>query len=222
MKRRNLILITALSAVLLAAATVAGTLAYLLDQDLATNTFTVGNVSIELNETDVDDDGDTKANEYHLLPGAEYVKDPTVTVNANSEEAYVRTILTVHNCSAVQAIIDNDVHGLDDFADLLGGWDDEVWLYEGYTHDEAADTITFEFRYHTTVDGFDAAGSAADEVLPALFTKLILPDTLSGAELKTLADGDFKMVLEAHAIQSLGFENNEDGAWEAFEEQVGR
>ncbi|MBQ8381722.1 MAG: hypothetical protein IJX47_00790 [Clostridia bacterium] len=222
MKKRSLILIAALTAVLVVSATVVGTLAYLLDEEQAVNTFTVGNVSISLNETDVDGDGDTQANEYHLVPGAEYVKDPTVTVDARSESSYVRMILTVHNCSAVQAIIDDEINGLADYADLLGGWDETVWLYQGFAHDADANTISFEFRYHTTVDGFDAEGNAADEVLPALFTTLILPDTLDGADLKSLVDGDFKMVVEAHAIQALGFENNEDGAWAAFEEQISR
>ena len=220
MKKRSLILIAALTAVMVVAATVVGTLAYLLDEEQAVNTFTVGNVSISLNETDVDGDGDTQANEYHLVPGAEYLKDPTVTVDSHSENSFVRMILTLHNCSALQAIIDDKTHGLTDYADLLGGWDEAVWLYEGFTHDAEANTISFEFRYHTTVDGFDAEGNAADEVLPALFTALVLPDTLDGTDLQSLVDGDFKMVVEAQAIQALGFENNEDGAWTAFEEQI--
>ncbi len=222
MKRRNLILITVLTAALAVAATVVGTLAFLLDEEQAVNTFTVGNVSIELNETDVDGDGNTQANEYHLVPGAEYVKDPTVTVNASSEESFVRMILTVQNSSAVQAIIDNDVHGLNDYADLLGGWDESVWLYEGFTADETANTISFEFRYYTTVDGFDADAAPADEVLPALFTALVLPDTLDGAELQSLVDGDFQMIVEAHAIQALGFNGDVDAAWAAFDAQVER
>lgn len=222
MKKRTLAMIIAVSAVILVVATVVGTLAYMLDQEEVTNTFTVGNVSIDLNETDVDSDGDTKHNAYHLIPGAVYLEDPTVTVKATSESSFIRMILVVHNYSAVQAIIDNDVHGLTDYADLLDGWNEEVWLYEGYAVDETANTISFEFRYHTTADGFDEENNAADEVLPALFDTLILPGTLDGNDLQTLVAGDFKMVVEAHAIQSLGFDGDMDKAWAAFDAQISR
>ena len=45
------------------------------------NTFTVGNVTIELNET-------TGGN-YHLLPGATLNKDPKVTVKSGSEDCWL-------------------------------------------------------------------------------------------------------------------------------------
>ena len=97
----------ALCALIVVTATVFTTLAYLTDKEAVVNTFTVGNVSISLVETDVDKDGDDQSNDYHLLPGKTYQKDPTLTVDAESEESYIRMILTVHNHSAVQAIIDN-------------------------------------------------------------------------------------------------------------------
>lgn len=57
------------------------------------NTFTVGNVTITLDETDVDDstpdvDRDT-ANTYRLVPGSSYTKDPTIHVAEGSEDCYV-------------------------------------------------------------------------------------------------------------------------------------
>jgi len=59
-----------------------GTLAYLTATDTVTNTFTVGKVQITLDEAPVDANGETtdgdrvKKNNYHLLPGHEYDKDP--------------------------------------------------------------------------------------------------------------------------------------------------
>ena len=98
MKARNRIkpLLTLCCALLLVAAGVFGTLAYLTGTDTVDNTFTVGNVKITLDEAKVTTDGTpvegadrVKANEYHLLPGHTYTKDPTVTVKANSEACWL-------------------------------------------------------------------------------------------------------------------------------------
>ena len=98
MKARNRIkpLLTLCCALLLVAAGVFGTLAYLTGTDTVNNTFTVGNVKITLDEAKVTTDGTpvegadrVKANEYHLLPGHTYTKDPTVTVKANSEACWL-------------------------------------------------------------------------------------------------------------------------------------
>ena len=97
-KARNRIkpLLTLCCALLLVAAGVFGTLAYLTGTDTVNNTFTVGNVKITLDEARVTTDGApvegadrVKANEYHLLPGHTYTKDPTVTVKANSEACWL-------------------------------------------------------------------------------------------------------------------------------------
>lgn len=75
-------LITILVTVLVCFGVFGTTLAYLMDKtDTITNTFTYGNVDIELAETT----GTT----YKMLPGHVYKKDPTVTVKANSENCWV-------------------------------------------------------------------------------------------------------------------------------------
>ncbi len=96
MKTKSKALLLALCAVLLVAASVLGTMAYLTSQDAVTNTFSVGSVAITLDEADVDDndnDGNTterdKANTYKLLPGHQYDKDPIVHVDADSEDCYL-------------------------------------------------------------------------------------------------------------------------------------
>lgn len=95
MKNKKTALLLVLGAILLVAATMFGTVAYLTSTDTVENTFTVGNVAITLDETDVDVYGvkDTenrvKENEYKLIPGHTYVKDPTVHVAANSEAAWL-------------------------------------------------------------------------------------------------------------------------------------
>lgn len=82
MKRKSLILI--LSALVLVLASVGGTLAWLSDSASVTNTFSVGKVDISASEPIWDSSDDHK-----LVPGKTLTKDPTVTVEAGSEEAYV-------------------------------------------------------------------------------------------------------------------------------------
>lgn len=79
MKKKIAISIVAVALVLCCA--IGGTLAWLTDKtDPVTNTFTVGNINIELKETTSD---------YKMVPGNTIAKDPKVTVKANSEACYL-------------------------------------------------------------------------------------------------------------------------------------
>lgn len=96
MRTKTKALVLALCAVLLVVTTVFVTMAFLTSEDSVQNTFTVGEVTISLDELDVDDsdnDGFTtdrdKANEYKLIPGKTYTKDPTIHVGAKSEPCYL-------------------------------------------------------------------------------------------------------------------------------------
>lgn len=218
MKNTKKILLICICVIAVLTVSVVGTLAYLTDTDYAVNTFTIGQVSISIDEAKVNADGTpvagadrVKANEYHILPGLKYTKDPTVTVDGGSEDAYVRMILTVHNASDVQAILTK--YNLGDFSILIGGWDKNTWLYEGFTEDITNNTISFEFRYKEVV-----AKSTTDTKLTALFDTLIVPGEITGEEMKDLYDGGFKMEVFGHAIQAAGFDT-EDAAWDAFDTQ---
>jgi len=85
---RKWILVIAL--VLSMATAISGTLAYLTSTDTATNTFTVGNVSIDLEEPSY------TGNNQTLLPGVEIAKDPQIK-NTGSSEAWVWMEITVPN-----------------------------------------------------------------------------------------------------------------------------
>lgn len=97
MKKKMRKFLLVLSAVLLLASmTVGVTLAYLTDTDAVVNTFSVGKVYISMDEADVDDEGKAlpeadrvQQNEYHLIPGGVYDKDPTVYVEADSEPCWL-------------------------------------------------------------------------------------------------------------------------------------
>lgn len=216
MKTRSKIFLLTLGAVLLVTATIIGTIAFLTAQDEVVNTFTVGDVQITLDETAVNEDGTpiananrVKQNDYHLIPGNTYVKDPTVTVKADSEPSYVRMLVTITNYTEMKAAF-GDNFLPQNYVD--GTWDPAVWAYEATTQDTANDTITYEFRYHEIV----TAGNNDKELEP-LFTKFVLPGTVTAEDLRNLADG-FDISVVAHAIQASTF-NNAQEAWDAFDLQ---
>lgn len=86
-----------LSIILVLCCAIGGTLAWLMDTTgPVTNTFTVGKVDIDLNEHSYNTDDDNKVtttisntNEYPLIPGTSYGKDPKVTVLEGSEDCYL-------------------------------------------------------------------------------------------------------------------------------------
>lgn len=97
MKNKKKTLLMSVAAVLLVAAGVFGTLAFLTSQSkVVTNTFTVGTVEIALDESEVDEygvktgsDERVHGNSYKLIPGKEYTKDPVVHVIKESEPSYI-------------------------------------------------------------------------------------------------------------------------------------
>ena len=74
-------LVLALAVMLIVAATIGGTVAWLTAQTPSvTNTFTVGDINITLNETKSD---------FKMVPGNVIDKDPVVTVVDGSEDCYL-------------------------------------------------------------------------------------------------------------------------------------
>ena len=225
MKMAKKIMVLLLCAVLLVGVSVAGTAAYLTSQDTVVNTFTVGQVKIELDEAKVGEDGRyadhdvrVKGNEYHLLPGMTYDKDPTVTVKANSDEAYIRMLVKVTNIESLKMVFtDSGYYGADGtflLEKLVGGWDPAIWVYEGYTQD--GNDGTYEFRYFTPVDTMNGQ----DLVLDDLFETITIPGKeVNNDNIVHLDKVQIDVV--AQAIQTAGFtadgaKTTEDVAWVAF------
>lgn len=216
MKTKAKVLIAALCAVLLVVGSVMGTLAYLTDRQAVVNTFTVGNVDITVDEAPVTPDGEVipgedrvEGNDYHLIPGQSYTKDPTMTVKAGSEESYVRMMVTINCISELRAIFGAGFlpH------EYITGKDSNIWVYED-TVENGDNTVTYEFRYYKPVDAFEAT---EDVVLEPLFTSFTIPGSLTGEQLKTIANLEIRV--EGHAIQTATF-NSAAAAWVAFDAQI--
>lgn len=214
MKTKSKALLLALCAVLLVAASVLGTMAYLTSTDSVENTFTVGSVSIKLDEAKVNKDGtyvnghDTrvKANAYHLLPGHTYYKDPTVTVLTGSDKSYIRMLVTINEQADLDAIFAPTGA---DLTSIFGNVSSDWMLVKETENND--DTRTYEFRYKETV-----AAPNADVVLDDLFETITVPGTITAKQLATIQD--LKITVVANAIQADGFDDA-NAAWAAFGNQ---
>ncbi len=242
MKTKSKALLLTLCAVLLVAASVLGTMAYLTSSAEVKNTFTIGKVEIKLDEAKVDElgnvvsDNRVQANEYKLMPGTTYTKDPTVTVKAGSEESYVRMKVTFNNAKEIIALCtdpefaDDGPTGVENAFPLIrmvkfveanaAKWDGiipdnmvdtEEMLADEYYFDAANDTLTYYFYYNETVGAPDG-----DVVLPVLFNSITVPDWATGEQLAKL--NNFKITVVAEAIQAGSFANA-GAAWAAFAPQ---
>lgn len=204
--------------VAIAALAVGGTLAYFTDTDNdVVNTFTVGNVEINLKEAVVDVYGKAdqsgarteEGNEYKLIPGQTYVKDPKVTVEKTSEPCFVRMMVSIN----LQDTIDEIFEGAE-MNVLFGGYDQNEWAF--YGESEKDGVKTYEFRYIGEKVNDEGAVDArdADVVLAPLFTSLNVPGDLTEGQIAELAELEITVV--AHAIQSANFANAA-AAWDTLD-----
>ena len=191
MKKKQLLVMVSMMLVV-AMVSVAGTLAFLIDDtEAVVNTFSAGNVTIDLDETDVDvygvKDGDTpvKKNDYKLIPGHTYTKDPTVHVATGSEECwvYVRVENAIENIEANGDGIDTIAEQMEELGWVAVDGETNVFYHEE-THTAGDDVPVFE--------SFTIAGDAdvADYV------------------------GD-TIVITGYAVQVDSFEDDAQGAWDA-------
>ena len=236
MKTKSKALLLTLCAVLLVAASVLGTMAYLTSTDTVTNTFTVGKVEIKLDETDVTNPTGPRvqANSYKLMPGTTYTKDPTVTVKAGSEESYVRMKVTFNNAKEIIALCTDpeyadEVTGAENAFPLIrmvnfveanaAKWDgiipdnmvdteDMLGNAKYFAYDKTADTLTYYFYYNETV-----GAPNGDVKLPVLFNNITVPEWATGEQLAKL--NNFQITVVAEAIQAGSFADAAD-AWSHF------
>lgn len=181
---------------LVAIAIVGASLAYFTDSKSAENTFTMGNVQIKLDETNVNDPtGDrVTSNTYNAYPGAVVTKDPIVH-NTGKNAAYIRAKVEVKGWETNREKYPNYVAGelKDSLKYLIDGLG-EGWSLVSAT--AANEDVTFVLKY----DGVLAAGAKTT----AMFQQVKVPAGL------TNTDVFGTITVKADAIQTDGFDT-----WEA-------
>ncbi len=146
-------LIVAMAAI----AVVGGTLAWFTDDEVATNTFTVGNVDITLTEPNWEGSGSEDAPEVY--PGEPLAKDPTVK-NDGANPCFVRIKVTGLDCLAPAG---NITYRTDYVTGKLG--DNWVLHTDGY------------FYYNKVL--------AVGETTDALFDQIVMPTDLENGDAQT-------------------------------------
>lgn len=170
------ILAITLCVAMLAIMLVSGTLAYFTDNDAKTNTFTVGNVSIVLNEPKWDAGGAAEAAEVY--PGEALAKDPTVT-NDGKNPCFVRVSVTGWDALIKAGLSSNNITYRTDYTDNKLGTDWELHT-DGY------------FYYKKVLP----AGATTD----ALFDQIVIPTDV----VNDTTGGSYKLEVKAYACQAQG------------------
>ena len=239
--RRALLLLAC--AVMLVSLSVGATLAYLSSAtDPVKNTFTVGQVNITLDEAhtneygDVIDDTRVAENAYHLMPGFDYVKDPTIHIADDSENCWVWAKIEVYaneggdiNALRERLAYDGPDGTLGLSKIVFGG----VFEAETYTQGDNLyvwDSETIRLEQHVEADKnifyiYYLQPHAAGEDL-VLFDTLKIPHEWDNEEIINL--NKIAMDITAYAIQADGFDNvdeavdafnkNKTGAHEGFDD----
>ncbi len=206
MKKVKQILLVAVAMILVSAISIAATFAYLYDDsETARNTFTIGKIELHLDEAKVNEDGkpvdedgnvlDNVAdaprvyeNEYKLIPGRTYVKDPTVYVEEGSEVCIVFVLIYIPD-SINAVMLNNDDYSIE--KQVGKSWhrlsDDHVVQVE-------------DGKYLL----FGQLDVTAGSVLPLFDNIAIRPDATSEELEKAERE---EIVITAYAIQSEGFED---------------
>lgn len=192
-------------AILLVAVSIAGTMAYMTSTAKVENTFTVGSVSITMDETKVDlygnaltgdDAGRGNANTYKLIPGHTYVKDPTIHVTAGSEQCYLFVK------------VENAISAIEDASNTIAA----QMAANGWTRIAADSNIWYYNKGNNPIVDARTSTSAVD--VP-VFANFIIATNATVSGYATSADKPENVIsITAYAVQADGFDSAE-AAWTA-------
>lgn len=240
--------VTAVCATVALAAVALGgaTLAYFTDTDDQTNTFTAGKVGISLDEAVVDKDelGNLaptyKDNEpvrtsadqtYKLYPGMTVVKDPTITLDAGSEDSYVAAKITIKgdllDLYGADTATPKTYFNLDITKFVSGGLiapgSTQGWNWNGLSmiYTDAAGNVYYqdaangnkgassEWVVYVFIKDVKEAGDAIE-----LFNTITVDGSYDNPEMAKLNDS--KITVEAFAVQAYGFTTDATDATDCF------
>lgn len=177
---------------LAATAVIGGTLAYFTDVEEKTNTFTVGNVDIILTEPAWNPDDAT------LIPGREIDKDPTITVEADSQRAYTFMEVKLSDDFATLLWTYADTKGYNlsnekDRNDLIEAW---------FVSEVSPKVMSVDLADKSLILGVLSPKDPGESV--TYFDAVTVPADVDQTMIKE--DGTYEINITAYAIQAEGFE----------------
>lgn len=218
---------------MLAIAIVGGTMAYFTDEQAQTNTFTAGKVDIILYESKVVKDTDStsptfgdlivekdangkamltqKDQSYHLYPAMTVAKDPTIRVEAGSEDAWVAAkviikgdlypLIGVAGCDNIDITQIADGGLMEQDSEQKTNWNGLPLVYETGScviYQDASKAADKTWTMYIFVKEAKAAKSTV-----TLFTELNIKDKWNNVEMAKINNMSIKV--EAYATQTNGF-----------------
>lgn len=176
-----------------------------------------------------DEPGRTTENEYKMVPGKVYTKDPTVTVKKGSEECYVRNRVRINKLDELKTIMTKHAEEYDGIPtniamlfQFVPAIDEDNWEFiecEVVTDENGIEWMEYEF-WHKQPDADNSVKVNAetdDVVVPPLFEKVTVPEFFDNDDLKAVEG--FKIDVQGDAIQTASFDSDIE-AWNAFDNQV--
>lgn len=167
----RMIILAVASVILIVSLAIGGTLAWLTAKsDVLTNTFTIGQITMTLDEADNTSTSDGRTvtgNEYKVLPGDTIVKDPTLTIDADSEDCYV--FIAIQNNLPVAATgkigfeIENFNADLTE-VDTIAAKNVTIYAYKYNSTDEDDSFITPDGTSIVIFDGIEFPGDIDSSV----------------------------------------------------------
>lgn len=232
LRKRNIVV--ACAVLLIAALAIGGTLAFFTDESEVTNTFTVGDLDIDVTEEWNPEDGE------EMVPGDNVEKVPVVT--SLSGDGYLRVIMTVmdKNDGVAEGTTVTDSDRLNKILSTLyydptgtvitlgtkysttdiAGWASSgiktpVNSTEFVQHSAVNGVYTYYYTNPTLVNGKTDIFAEGQEV--TLFTRVIIPSDWTQEDLELL--GKYDIVIKAEAIQEEGF-GSQSEAFTALDAQI--
>ena len=201
MKKRTLTILIAVALVVVVA--IGGTLAWLTDKtDPVTNTFTVGDIDIDLSETwNTDNNGDNINDSWtaQLVPGMNLTKDPVVTVKEGSEKCYLFVKVDESNWPQFK---EDDEETLKVKYEIGNGW--------AQLNDDSGNAITGV--YYRTVEASDS-----DQPFGVLKNNTVyVSQNLTKADLGQITQSP-TLAFTAYAVKYMKDNNNSFTPSEAWE-----
>lgn len=230
MKKKKLLtaIVLTLSAVALIVVSVLGTIAYMTASSAVSNTFTVGNVAIDMWETKVDKNGSpitpeekVKTNSYHLVPGNKYTKNPTIEIlsgldGGDSMFLYVKSHNGIRNIEAgnqsgatAESLSVRQQMEQNGWVQLLTSGDGKeiVWVYGTRADDGKITPVPVDAKYQQT--RFDGNVGPAGQIQLCQYFQIDEKFTDLSVHNSSMVD------FVAFAIQASGI-NDAPTGWEAI------
>lgn len=188
-------LVLLLCVVALVGGSVAGTLAWLVDKDDTTNTFTAGNINIELTSA-------TASPDKNIVPGATYDWTPQVTVEAGSEACYLFVKFGAY-VGTTSTVADGETQQVNTPLAY------SKYLTFNVLESESEWTRLEDGVYYRLVDATDV-----DKVFSILnaTNSITATDTATKKDYDDLGGNQLVLSITAYAVQQTGMDNAAD-AW---------